>query len=713
MANGLFHLPGPVMTGWRALAKRPRMRFLLTVLISLLAGLFILDRVFPPPIERAVSASMLVTDRSGIPLRAFPTDEGRWRLPADLDKTDPAFLEALIAIEDKRFYQHWGVDGLAVVRAAGSALQRGRIVSGASTITMQTARLLEPRPRTLPSKAIEMLRAFQLESRLSKKDILELYLTLTPYGGNLEGLRSASWAYFGREPDELTDDQIALLIALPQSPEVRRPDLKPEQSRAARALILDRMVDLSLIPSGRAEDAKDLPLPGRHAFPAQGWHVSAQVRDTYQAGLGPFGLPRDVRSTIDAGLQDSLEIFLRTQADLMGEKVQISAMVVDVENRAVRALVGSATRARSGGWLDLTRSARSPGSTLKPFIYGLAFDDGQAMPDTFIEDLPARFNTYRPENFDRSFRGQVRVRDALQHSLNVPAVLALDRIGPERFSSALTLAGIDVQVHTGAEKEAGLALALGGAGMTVQDLAKLYAGLGDEGVIKPLAFLEVEATERPEMRGQRFMSADSAAKIIDILKSAPTPEGRMPARLTKDAPEIAFKTGTSYGFRDAWAAGVARGYAVVVWTGRPDGAPRPGETGRKAALPLLFSVFDHVNRTLSPAGNATERLASKEIATPKYAMADFDRSDHPPVILFPPEDAIILQKGPDHPSPGFVLSGRGEGRLRWFADGEMIPHDAAGAPVWVPEGPGFYTLALVDSNGRETRVRVRVANLTN
>ncbi|MAP96155.1 MAG: penicillin-binding protein 1C [Ponticaulis sp.] len=698
---------------WAKVSRRGFWMKSLAGLAGFALALVLLDQVFPPPIEKARSGSLIVTDVNGIPMRAFPTEEGRWRLRADVKRIDPLFLDALIAVEDERFRSHWGVDLPAVIRASGQAISRGRIVSGASTITMQTARLLEPRPRNLGSKAIEMLRAFQLERRLSKDEILELYLTLTPYGGNLEGIRAASWAYFGREPDRLTDEQIALLLALPQSPEVRRPDLKPENALAARSLLLDRLVALNLVPEERAKEAKALPLPGRNAFPGRAWHATELVRDAVYHDETTqerrHGMPlKDVRSTLDAGLQDALERLMAEEAEHLEDKVQLSVMVIEIETRAVRAMVGSADRERAGGWIDLTSAARSPGSTLKPFIYGLAFDDGQALPDTFIEDLPARFNTYRPENFDRSFRGQVRVKDALQHSLNVPAVLALERIGPERFASALGQSGVPLRIYGAATKDPGLALALGGIGMTVQDIGLLYAGLGDGGLMKPLNWTEAEVSRRGDAAGQRFMSESSAQEILEILKSAPTPSGRMPSSLTQGAPEIAFKTGTSYGFRDAWAAGVARGYAAVVWVGRADGAPRPGETGRKAALPVLFSVFDRVADKLAPDTSAEDRLVAVKEQAPKYAMARFSGDDDPPMILFPPENAVLMAKRADHPSPGYVLSGRGNGRLNWYVNGAPIDLDAAGAPVWVPGGPGFYRLSAVDESGRESRVSVRV-----
>ncbi|MAK61462.1 MAG: penicillin-binding protein 1C [Ponticaulis sp.] len=677
-----------------------------------LLALIALDLLFPPPIQKARSGSLIVTDTNGIPLRAFPTEDGRWRLRADVARIDPLFVKALIEVEDERFYRHWGVDGLAVVRASGQAISNGRIVSGASTITMQTARLLEPRPRNLGSKLIEMIRAVQLERRLSKDEILELYLSLTPYGGNLEGIRAASWAYFGREPDRLTDDQIALLLALPQSPEVRRPDLKPDNAIAARARLLDRLVELELIPSDRAEEAKTLDLPGRNAFPAHAWHAAEHIRAiALDDATDRSGMPiKDVRSTLDAGLQKALESYLEDSARQLGGSVQFSAIVIETETRAVKAMVGSADRNRPGGWIDLTAAPRSPGSTLKPFIYGLAFDDGQALPNTFIEDLPARFNTYRPENFDRSFRGQVRVADALQHSLNVPAVLALERIGPERFASSLELAGVPLRVYGSASRDPGLALALGGVGMTLQDLGLLYSGLGDNGVMKPLNWTEADVVAKADKPGHRFMSASSASELIEVLKSAPSPAGRMPSKLTQNAPEIAFKTGTSYGFRDAWAAGVARGYAVVVWVGRADGAPRPDETGRKSALPVLFNIFDRVASELAPAGPAEDRLMSEHSSDPKFAMSRFSGRDDPPMILFPPENAVLMAKRDDHPNRGFVLAGRGEGDLNWFVNGVPVGLDPAGAPLWVPEGPGFYDLSAVDEYGRESRVAVRVQN---
>ncbi|MGJ3231614.1 MAG: penicillin-binding protein 1C [Oceanicaulis sp.] len=655
----------------------------------------LLDRLFPPPIERGRVVSFVAEDRDGRPLRAFPVEDGRWRLATDLDRLDPEFVEALLTIEDQRFYSHPGVDPLAVIRATGQALSRGRIVSGASTITMQTARLLEPRPRNLGSKIAESLRALQLEARLSKREILELYLTLAPYGGNLQGVRAASWAWFGREPDQLTPDQIALLIALPQSPEVRRPDLRPDSARAARAAILNRLAAEGWISAGRAADAAGEALPEtRNAFPAEAWHAGATLARLH-AGEGA------VRSTLDLALQREVERRMRRLAEAGGAGVQASALVIEIETRAVRAAVGSAGRDLAGGWLDLTSARRSPGSTLKPLVYALAFDDGAAAADTLIEDLPARFASYRPENFDRAFRGEVTIADALQHSLNVPAVRVLDRVGANRFASALSFAGADPSIPQSLDGAAGLAVALGGLGLSAQDLAVLYSALGDDGRAKPLAWTPQAAEANRAAPGASLVSAESAREIVDVLYGSPAPPGRMPAHLSTGAPGVAYKTGTSYGFRDAWAAGITGGHVIVVWTGRPDGAPRPGATGREAALPALFDLADTLARH-APGAGARPLVAERR--TPQ-TLARFARADQPPDILFPPEDAELWAEAPGR---GFVLSARAGSPVRWYVDGRPAGENAAGQPIFAPAGEGFYELAAVDGAGRETRVRVRV-----
>jgi penicillin-binding protein 1C len=472
--------------------------------------------------------------------------------------------------------------------------------------------------------------------------------------------------------------------------------LRPASAQAARAAILSRLAATGWISAARAADAAEEALPGRrNAFPAEAWHAADTIRAHGQ------GAPI-VRSTLDLVLQREAERLVTRLADEGGPGVQAAAIVVEIETRAVRAAVGSAGRERAGGWIDLTQASRSPGSTLKPLVYALAFDDGAAAPDMLIDDLPARFSNYRPENFDRAFRGEVTVADALQHSLNVPAVRVLDRVGAARFAAALDQAGAHPSIPGSLAGETGLAVALGGLGLSVRDLALLYAALGDEGRARPLAWTLDEAAANTGPAPGRIVTAESARDILEVLYGSPAPPGRMPAHLTLGAPRVAYKTGTSYGFRDAWAVGVSGGYALVVWTGRPDGAPRPGVTGRAGALPTLFDLADAVARW-DPAfeNDAPQRAPAY---TPP-ALARFAPSSGAPVILFPPESSELWAQGPGR---GFVLSARGAGPLAWYVDGAPVARDAGGAAVFSPDAPGFYALTVVDAQGRSARTAVRV-----
>lgn len=676
-----------------------RLRPAAFILAAALSAVLLADFLAPPPLNAARAASPVVLDRDGRWVHAFAAEEGRWRFAADLDAIDPVFLERLIAIEDKRFWRHAGVDAAAVLRAVADWARTGEVVSGASTITMQTARLLEPRPRHALSKLIEMLRALQIESRLSKREILELYLTLAPYGGAIEGARAASLVYFGHEPAHLSDAEQALLIALPQAPEARRPDRRPRAAKAARDLVLARLADRGLIERRHAEEAAALPVaPRREVFPRAAYHfASGLAGDSRRAGA------RDIRSSLDLRLQAAAEKLAADAARNLADGATVSLLVVDSRTMGVRAAVGSALLERDGGWIDLTRAIRSPGSTLKPIIYGLAFDEGIAGPDTVIDDMPQSFDGYAPENFDRAFRGEVKVADALQHSLNVPAVAMLDRLGADRLPALLRAAGVRLFGPKRADQEFGLTLALGGAGVSMREIATLYAGLARGGMVLPLALTASDEEARAAESGFRMISPESAHRIAEILREAPALEGRPPSALSRTAPRVAFKTGTSYGYRDAWAAGFAGPYAAVVWVGRADGAPRPGETGRKAAAPLLFDIFDAVARI-----DPTTRLDAAEPDEAKIAIARLaaPRRRTPPEIVFPRNGVELFAADG---SGGVALAARGgAGGYRWYVAGEEIAADESGRAFWRPAGPGFYELTVVDAAGRTARSKVRV-----
>ena len=669
-------------------------------LIALLAfetAVFALGAVLPPDLGKAGRSSPVVLDRSGGWLRALPVERGRWRLRADLDRTDPVFVRRLIAIEDARFWLHPGVDPLSVLRAAAGDLVRRRITSGGSTLTMQAARRLEPRPRTLLAKAFQAARAFELEARFSKRQILALYLTLAPYGGPIEGVRAASLAWFGHEPSSLTDGEQALLIALPQSPEARRPDRHPQATRRARREVLNKLVRLRMITSEAAAEADAEPLPhARNPFPAAAWQVSGQL-----AKQAPPAEPTVV-STLDARLQRRLEPMAAAVAAKQGDAASAAVLVVEIKTRAVRAAVASAGLDRPGGWMDMTRALRSPGSALKPFIYAMAFDQGLAAPDTTLKDAPTRFDGYAPENFDRTFHDQVTAREALANSLNVPAVATLAKVGPAAFEARLAAAGARlVRPRTGLT-DPGLALALGGEGVSLRDMAMLYAALADDGLAKPLAWTEAEARLRQPADGVRLVRPEAAGQVIDILRESPPPPGRAPTALLAEGAKIAFKTGTSYGYRDAVAAGIGGGYVVVVWSGRPDGGARPGLTGREAALPLLFDVFD----ALHPPTDAAHSIAPRAAPGGLKVLAGDDGSPGPHIV-FPPDGARVEADGLGPGARGLALAARGEG-VRWYVDGRPLATDADGQAIWKPAAPGFYRLEATDAEDRKARARVQI-----
>ncbi len=653
------------------------------------------DILLPPPLEKAEALSPLAVDRNGEWLHAFSTPEGRWRFAADLDHIDPVFVERLIAVEDKRFFSHPGVDPIAVVRAATTSARAGRIVSGASTITMQTARLLEPRPRHIGSKIIEVLRALQIERRLSKREVLELYLTLAPYGGNLEGVRAASLSYYGKEPVRLTDAEQALLIALPQAPESRRPDLRFDNAKNARTEMLQKLAAIGALDDLRAAEADEARMPNaRQSFPRLGYHAASRLAANRKT----------IRTTIDATLQARAEVLVSRYASSFDDGATASLLIIDNDTNEVRASIGSSGLDAPGGWIDLTAATRSPGSTLKPFIYALAFDDGRLAPSTIVDDMPRAFGDYSPENFDRSFRGEVRAKEALQHSLNLPAVAALSAIGVDRFLASVSAAGVDVKTTQAAEARPGLAVALGGAGVTGHDLGRLYSGLANDGLARPLVWRDGDA----QTRTHRLFSAPAAQSINAILAESPALEGRAPADLSKGAARIAFKTGTSYGYCDAWAAGhngnaSDGGFTIIAWVGRADGAPRPDQTGRKAAAPLLFDAFDLVAEVFG-VGSGVDELVDDD-AAPAIARLNAAPSEAPPTIVFPREGIELFI---DDASRGFSLAARGgAGEYRWYADGAAIDTED-GRAIWSPAAPGFYDVTVVDGAGRSASSKVRV-----
>ena len=653
----------------------------------------------PPPSVKNLETSHSVLDRENRLLRAYATSEGRWRLPAKADDVDPRFLEMLLSYEDKRFYAHAGVDPLALGRAAFQLMRQGHIVSGASTLSMQVARLMEPRDsRSFFAKFRQMTRALQLEFALSKRDILSLYLTLAPYGGNLEGIRAASLSYFGKEPRRLTLGEAALLVALPQSPEVRRPDRNAAVARAARDRVLDRVQ--GLVPADEIARARTEGVPmARRELPVLAPHAADQV-----VAAEPDKRTRQL--TIDAPLQKTLQDLARERAQALGPQISLAIIAVDNATGEVRARVGSADYfdARRAGQVDMTNALRSPGSTLKPFIYGLGFEDGFIHPETLIDDRPVRYGSYTPENFDLTFQGTVTVRKALQLSLNVPAIAVLGKVGVSRLSARLTQTGAALVLPKG--EAPGLAMGLGGVGVRLNDLTMLYTGLARGGMATPL----VERAGPVEASPRRLLDPVAAWYVGNALMGAPPPDNAPHGR-------IAFKTGTSYGFRDAWAVGFDGRMTIGVWVGRPEGAPEAGLVGRAAAAPVLFDAFARSGLTpvplaLAPKGTLFARSNKLPPPLQRFNPETGPRiAADPPRIMFPPDGARIelAQTGDKKPEPVALKIAGGMLPLTVMVNGVPIgPETSRRSLFFQPDGAGFVRLTILDARGTTDSVMVRV-----
>ncbi len=646
-----------------------------------------------PPL--AIETSVEVIDRDGQLLRAYTVADGRWRLATSVNGVDAGYLRMLIAYEDGRFPRHAGVDPLALMRAAVQAAANGRIVSGGSTLTMQVARLLEEGPTGTASGKLRQMRvAMALERRLTKDEILGLYLNLAPFGGNIEGLRAATLTWFGKEPHRLTPAEAALLVALPQAPEARRPDRDTPAARAARDRVLERATRAGVLSAEAAAAARRDAVPTRRRpFPALAPHLTDRV-----LAAAPGTALHQL--TLSAPLQARLERLAARAARQAGAQVSVALILADHQTGEVLAQVGSAAYEADGraGFVDMTTALRSPGSTLKPLVYGIAFDQGLAHPETLIEDQPASFGGYAPQNFDGVFRGTVRLREALQLSLNLPVVMLTDAFGPARLMAHLRRAGVRAVLPGG---QPGLAVALGGVGVTLEDMAALYATLARGGAAVRLSPLPGQAGPT----GARVLSPEAAWQVGNILSGMPPPPGAARTGL-------AYKTGTSYGHRDAWALGFDGRHVAGVWLGRPDGTPVPGAFGGELAAPLLFEVFAHLKPSLDPPPPpppAALILPTAGLPQPLQRFrprgAVFARDADAPQVAFPPDGARI-----DTGGDLLALKVRdGQPPFTWLADGLPLvtaSHDRQ-ALVDLP-GPGFVTLSVIDAEGRAARSTVRL-----
>lgn len=670
--------------------------------VGLVCTLVFADRLFPLELSRLAVTSAVILDRHGETLRAFKTPDAQWRLPVTQADVAPGYLRLLLDVEDKRFTSHPGVDPFALVRAAAQFAIHRHVVSGGSTLTMQVVRLLEPRPRTMRSKLIELFRAVQLEAHLGKAEIMRAYLTLAPMGGNLQGVRAGSLAWFGKEPAALSDAEAALLVALPQSPTLLRPDAAAEAALRARNKILERGRRDGLFDTDAVRVARATPTPARRLpLPVLAPHLAERLAPELPAG-GPL------RTTLDAGIQRGVERVLRRTLDDLPHPVNVAAILADWRTREVLARVGSGNYfdARRNGMVDMTRAVRSPGSTLKPFIYGMAFDGLLAHPGSLVRDEAARFDDYAPHNFNGGFNGDVTIRQALQASLNLPAVMTLQRLGPVTFTQGFKNAGLPL-VFDDETAAPGLPVALGGVGATLETLVTAYAALADGGTVQNLV---EHANSDPVQDGLPLLQRGGADAVVDILSGMPPPEG-----FAGRGGRIAYKTGTSYRFRDGWAIGFDGSRVIGVWMGRADGGTCLNCVGA-AAAGLLYRLFD-----LLPPDPLPDRSLTPFFAEPPppalvrlRPIAAAMQLNAPRITFPPPESRLLvdgLKNGEETSTTAIKLAAEGGTKpYRWLVDGRLVEsRPFARETLWRPGGEGFSTVTLVDAAGRSAEARIRIA----
>ncbi len=727
----------------RARRWRRRGLFAASVLSALAALLFVLDRLYPlPAIDSGGAAVVVAAD--GTPLRNYPSRDGIWRYPVKPDQVSPHYLDTLLTYEDRWFYWHPGVNPVSLARAGWQWATNRRIVSGGSTLTMQVARLIDPQlagkpSRSMSAKLRQAWRAVQLEMHYSKDEILSLYLTHAPMGGIVEGVEMGSRLWLGKPARDLSPAEASMLTALPQAPSRLRPDRHPQAAQAARDKVLDRMVELGRWTPAEVADAKieqvvAPPLRARWLAPLAAQRLLQEAGRPQAGSRRPGSRPPLLTSTLDADMQAAVERMLLDRVDNLPPKVSMAVLVMDNDTLEVKAYAGSADFSDDSRYahVDMVRGVRSPGSTLKPFLYAQALDDGLIHSESLLIDAPLSFGGYAPGNFQASFSGPVSVAQALQRSLNVPAVDLLDRVGPTRFASVMLTGGVWLRLPAGAEPN--LSLILGGGGTTLEELVGAYRALARGGI-----------SGRPRLRPEqprvesRMMSAGAAWIVRDILEGGGHPD-RPFYQSGSPAKQLAWKTGTSFGFRDAWAVGVTDSWTIGVWVGRPDGTPNPGFFGANVAAPLLQDIVaalpegaQHVRvrpATVQPvvtcwplgyrlgsvpSGECPEQRAAWALNdTVPPSFAGYADATQGPLRLGGVATGSVLRPVPGSAQVAVDVDVQGaEGEVWWMLDGRVVGHAASGRPFnLVLTRDGRYTLTVMDAQGRHDSVVFEIAGVT-
>jgi len=660
-------------------------KILFFALVFFVVGFFIFDRLSPVDTEAVNDTSKVVKYHNGKWMYVTTNKTQKWRFSVDLKKIDPKFIQLLLRYEDKRFYTHCGVDFLAMLRAVGQLIKNKKVVSGGSTITMQLARLLHPRERTISSKLIEILRAFQLELHYTKKEILSAYLTLTPYGGNVEGIIAASMRYFGKYPYALLASQMALLVAMPQSPERNRPDKHYKRSIKARNKVLLYAKNNNVIDNYAYNYALKMTLPKKlNSFPRYAPHLAQKLLKKSNK--------RTISTTLNSSLQIQLEHWAFSKEEKLDNKSTLSVLIIRNSDASIQAYLGSHNMFSKNvsGYVDMIRAIRSPGSTLKPFIYGYGFEKHIIHPNTMILDKETRFGDYMPHNFSYGYSGEVSVSYALQNSLNIPAVKILNKVGVEDFVEKINSVSSSLHIP---KKYASLPIALGGVGLSLWQLSQLYVALANRGTSNILHYIP---QNRQTLEIKTLFDAKTSKMVTAILRDVPAPLG-----FSNKNHQIAYKTGTSYGYRDAWTIGYTKDYTVAVWVGKPDNSPQLRKTGRETAAPLAFEVFSLLSSLgmYEPWGWSASYLGSYVPNGLQYFDGEAKDKKEDLTFLYPRENERFMSADCSDVTVEVMIE-NGKPPYFWYVDEE--------AKEFTNDRPnisfkhGGHTIGVIDSNGETT-----------
>ena len=658
------------------------LKYLLSALTILVLGFFIFDRVNPVDTKATQDTSCVLKFKDGSWMYTTTNKEQKWRFAVDIEKIDPNFIRLLLAYEDQRFYVHYGVDPLAMTRAIGQLIQHGRVVSGGSTITMQLAKLLDPKPRTVISKLIESVRALQLELHYSKKEILSAYLTLAPYGGNVEGIVAASMRYFGKYPYALSASQMALLVAMPQSPERNRPDRHYKKSIEARDKVLVYAKHENLIGEYEYQEALKEALPKNlKPMPRYSPHLAQKLLAHKKDKTA------EIETTLNAPLQKQLERWARSKESILQKGTTFAVLVVKNANSGIEAYLGSHNMFsnRVSGYVDMIHAIRSPGSTLKPFIYAQGFEEHIVHPNTMIMDKETRFGDYTPHNFSHKYTGEVSLTYALQNSLNIPAVKILNKIGVDNFVE--NISKVSGKLHIPKER-ASLPIALGGVGLSIWQLTQLYVALANGGSAKILHYLPGDTNDT-----LKLFDEDATKMTTAILRQTQAPEG-----FVNKHQQIAYKTGTSYGYRDAWTMGYTKEYTVALWVGKPDNGIQLKRTGRNTAAPLAFSVFSLLNSLDLPKYWEWDASYLGNSVPPGLQYFDREEKEEEATLhfIYPQENERFMSADCSDAMVEIMVE-NGKEPYYWYIDGEAKNHKRS--TFNIPFKHGGHTINVIDSNG--------------